>query len=59
MSNQEMILGGGASVVGGWATVDALTATAITTAGTAGELQKYTASSVGVDKFDLGLSLSF
>jgi outer membrane protein OmpU len=52
-------LGGGASVVGGWATVDAVKATAITAAATAGELQKYTASSVGVDKFDLGLSLSF
>jgi len=52
-------LGGGASVVGGWATVDAATATAITTGSTAGELQKYTVTSVGVDKFDLGLSLSF
>ena len=52
-------LGGGAKVVGGWATVDALTATAITAAGTAGALQQYTASSVGVDLFDLGLNLSF
>jgi outer membrane protein OmpU len=52
-------LGGGASVTGGWATVDALTATAITAAGTAGELQEYTVSSVGTDKFDLGLNFSF
>jgi outer membrane protein OmpU len=52
-------LGGGAKVVGGWATVDALTATAITAAGTVGELQEYTVSSVGSDKFDLGLNFSF
>jgi outer membrane protein OmpU len=52
-------LGGGASVNGGWATVDAVTATAITTGGIAGELQKYTVSSVGVDQFDLGLNFSF
>jgi len=54
-------LGGGAVVTGGWATVDAVTATAITSTASAvaGELQKYTVTSVGVDKFDLGLNFSF
>ena len=52
-------LGGGASVVGGWATVDALTATAVTTAATDGTLQTYSLTSVSADQWDLGLSFSF
>jgi outer membrane protein OmpU len=51
-------LGGGASVAGGWATVDALVATAI--AGTTNLAQEtYTLTSVSHDQFDLGVSFSF
>jgi len=52
-------LGGGASVAGGWATVDALGSAAITTQTTDGELQTYTLTSVSHDQFDLGLNFSF
>jgi outer membrane protein OmpU len=51
-------LGGGASVVGGWATVDALVPAAI--AGTTDlALETYTLTSVSADQWDLGLSFSF
>lgn len=52
-------LGGGASVAGGWATVDALVPTAVTTAVSDGVLQTYTLTSVSADNWDLGLNFSF
>ena len=58
-------LGGGASVTGGWATVDALVATANAgvfagaSATADNALQTYSLTSVSADQWDLGLSFSF
>ncbi len=52
-------LGGGASVNGGWATVDALVPAAVVAAASADTLQTYTLQSVSHDQFDLGVSFSF
>lgn len=52
-------LGGGASIAGGWATVDAMVPTAVTAAGTDGALQTYKLDSVSKDQFDFGVNLSF
>ena len=52
-------LGGGASVAGGWATVDALVPAAIILQTTDGALQTYTMTSVSHDQFELGLNFSF
>ncbi len=52
-------LGGGASVAGGWAQYDALTATAVTTAISDGALQTYTLTSVSRNTWDLGVNFSF
>ena len=52
-------LGGGASVAGGWATVDALVPTAVTTAVSDGVLQTYTLTSVSADTWDMGVNFSF
>ena len=54
-------LGGGASVAGGWATVDALVPTVIAdaVAGNYGNAAEYTLTSVSTNKFDLGLNFSF
>ena len=54
-------LGGGASVAGGWATVDALVPAAIanTSSGDYGNAALYTLTSVSHDQFDLGLNFSF
>jgi outer membrane protein OmpU len=51
-------LGGGASVAGGWATVDALVPAAVV-ATTNLALETYTLTSVSADTWDLGLNFSF
>jgi len=58
-------LGGGASISGGWATIDAMTSAAIaavtsgSTATAAGALETHTLTSVSADTWDLGLNFSF
>ena len=53
-------LGGGASVAGGWATVDALVPAAIAASSPhADDVATYTLTSVSHDQFDLGLNFSF
>ena len=52
-------LGGGASVVGGWATVDALVPGTATASTVDGALSTYSLTSVSHDQFDLGLNFSF
>jgi outer membrane protein OmpU len=52
-------LGGGASVMGGWATVDAMVPTAVAAASSGNVLETYTLKSVSHDQFDLGVSFSF
>ena len=54
-------LGGGATISGGWASVDQATATAntSTTGLTGGEVQTSTVTSETINKFDVGVNFSF
>ena len=54
-------LGGGATISGGWASVDQATATAntSTTGLTGGEVQTSTVTSETINKFDIGVNFSF
>jgi hypothetical protein len=52
-------LGGGATVKGGYAAVDAMTPVAVTTAAADGVLQTHTLTSVTRNTFDLGVNFKF